>query len=288
MQDEVSLNKLGELFAVTYQQTLEQIVNLVPQLLVALGLLLLGLLVATLLARGSVSLLRISSRALSRLLPWQARREGQVASAQRYDKVLRRLVFWLVMLFFISAVFNILKLEFFSRWINEFFSYFPQLLSGMVIIVAGFMFGRIVKAMVVTALESAGLVQISAVGSVAQVAILVTALVVGVEQLGINVHFLTQFFITIAAVLVAGFSLAFGLGSRRLVENLIGVQQARKTLSIGDEVMIAEQRGVLVSFTSTALLLESGDKTLSVPGHLFSEMLSSSFERGQAPRGEGQ
>lgn len=272
-QSELNSSNLSAIFSFTYEQTIQQILLLAPKLLVALALLLIGWLVAALLARASSSIVSLTGKALGKLIPGYVQRQT-VTLRQSYHHVMSKIIFWLVMLFFIAAACNALGLNFFARWLEAFFNYFPQFIAGIAIIVGGYMLSRIVKVMVVTTAGSANFKQTELLGTSAQVAVFFTALVVGVEQLGINVQFLTQLFITVSAVLIAGFSLAFALGARQLVENIIGIQQARRRFKIGDSIALGDAEGILIEITATALVLEADEKTFNVPGHFYSELSS--------------
>lgn len=272
-QSEPSFSDLSAIFAFTYEQTVQQILLLAPKLIVAIALLLIGWLIASLLARASSSLISLTGKAITRFFPGYVQRQN-LALRQTHHQLMSKIIFWLAMLFFIAAACNALGLNFFAKWIEEFFSYFPQFIAGIAIIVGGYMLSRVVKIMVVTTADTANFKQTELLGNSAQVAVFFTALVVGVEQLGINVQFLTQLFIAISAVLVAGFSLAFALGAKQLVENIIGIQQARRRFKIGDKIAIGDAEGILIEITTTALVLDSDDQTFNVPGHFFSELSS--------------
>ena len=122
--------------------------------------------------------------------------------------------------------------------------------------------------------ESAGFKQSELLGTSVQVAVFFTAVVIGVEQLGINIHFFTQFFIVTSAILLFGFSLAFGLGAKDLIGNIIGSQQAQKIIRIGDEIAIDDIEGVVIEISSTALILETEAGRTTLPAHWFSNKMT--------------
>jgi small-conductance mechanosensitive channel len=98
--------------------------------------------------------------------------------------------------------------------------------------------------------------------------VFVTALVIGLDQIGIDVTFL----IILAAVTVGGLllsiSLAFGFGTREFVGNLIAAQQLKSTLEEGDHLRIGDVEGRVLEITATAVILINETGRVHVPARL--------------------
>ncbi|MDX1496978.1 MAG: mechanosensitive ion channel [Salinisphaeraceae bacterium] len=261
-------NGWQELFSLTYQQTLQQVTEFLPKLFGALLILLVGWFIAALLSRAAKVGIRLLEKSLYRLSP-KLLPKAAPNVRERHVNVIGKVVFWLVMLFFIALCANNLGLDLVSRWMSELITFLPHLAAGLLIIVGGYLISNVVYMMTVSAAESAGLTQAHLIGRSVQVTVFVTAAVIGVEQFGINLQFLTQFFIVIAAVLVAGFSLAFAMGSRDLIANVVGSQQATRILQLGDEVRIREIEGVVVEVTASLIVLESPEGRVTIPAGQF-------------------
>jgi hypothetical protein len=104
-----------------------------------------------------------------------------------------------------------------------------------------------------------------------QALILVAALLVASEQIGIRVTLLAIFVGAAAVAIVGGVVVAISLGARRHVANLIGVQHARQRFELGARIRVAGHEGRVLEFAPQAVLLETEDGRVSLPGHLFSE-----------------
>lgn len=256
-----------------YDQLSHYLVAYLPQIFGALLLLVAGWLVSVLLSRLTLSLLSLVNRLLQKLVPASM-------AKQRYQikpelaRMAGKLVFWLVMMFFIAACTSILGLNFFASWFAEILGYLPRLLAGLLIILVGYLLGNALSVLAVGAAETAGFQRSPLVGSSVKLAVIFTALVIGVEQLGINIQFVTTLFIVVVGVLTAGIALAFGLGARGLIMNIVGVQQALKHCRIKDHLHIAGVDGVLVEVSNTMLVVETEKGRTLVPGHLYLEQIS--------------
>lgn len=104
--------------------------------------------------------------------------------------------------------------------------------------------------------------------------VLMIAVIIAVEQVGIDS---TVLVITLATVFAATFgaaALAFGLGARAAVSNIIAVHYLQKAYQAGDHVRIGGQEGQIIEITNTAVLLDGEEGRTLVPAHQFSEEVS--------------
>lgn len=258
--------------AQTYQEFYTQIIAYLPQLLGALLFLLIGWLGA--------HVLRIAIRKLIGGLDtlFQRMFKSDEATHERvkrsYSVIISGAVFWIVIIFSIAAAANVLGWTMFSDWMGNIITYLPNLVTGLLIILAGFLLGNGAKSAATGAAIAAGLGQVYLLGRIVQLTIMFTALVIGVEQIGINVGFITDVSLVVIGVLLAGGALAFGLGARDLVANVIGAQYTRKHCRIGEYMQIGSASGVVIEVSQTAIILDSGKGRIVVPARQFHELTS--------------
>ncbi|HEY8469579.1 MAG TPA: mechanosensitive ion channel [Longimicrobiales bacterium] len=189
-----------------------QIAAFLPQLAAALGLLLAGYAIAKMVERGA-------DRALHRIGFDRWMREGGVTEAlQRAgttldpSTALAKLVFWTVMLLVILLAANALGLVVVSTLFSELLAYIPNVIAAVIILILGIVLGEFVKDLV---LASAGALPGGrTLARAAKAAVIVLAVFMGLEQLGIAQDIVLVAFIAVvgAAALAAG--IAFGLGGR--------------------------------------------------------------------------
>ena len=79
--------------------------------------------------------------------------------------------------------------------------------------------------------------------------------------------------VTTAAVLGA-FALAFGLGARTAVSNIIGAHYLRQTFETGHVVRFGAVEGTVTAITSTAVVLRIPEGQVIIPAKQFSESIS--------------
>lgn len=255
---------LAQVFASTGQAILAYL----PGVLAGLLLLAIGWLAARLLRGLTVRLVRLGGRAAARL----ARRGEGVPGrlTERSEQLFGSLVFWVVMLVFLTASTHLMGLTLFTDWLAQVTSYLPTLLAGAVIVAAGLMAGALARELV-AATAPAPAAQRQLLGRIAQWLIVAVALVTGADQIGIDVTFLMVLAAVVAATLLGGLALALSLGARTYVSNLIAVRNLRPLYRVGQWVRVGEQNGRILEITGTAVILETAEGRVSVPARLFDE-----------------
>ena len=216
---------------------------------------------------------------------WRAFPRAVAQSPKRLSsasaKILGSVVFWVVVLFFLTAATQVLGLHTFTTWLARVVDYLPTVFVGALIIVAGFLVSRLAREVVQAAAAGAGERQRALIGRVVQAAILVTAILVGAEQIGIKVTFLVILAAAAGISLVGAVALALSLGARDYVANLIGAHYLRQRYSVGQHVRVAGYEGRILEMTETAVVLETAEGRASLPAKVFNEQpIVSGGERG--------
>lgn len=240
-----------------------------PNLAGALLVLLLGWVVARVARALVIKLASSTNRALAGLL--SGSRWVSVRLSDGATQIMANVVFWLFMLFALTAATRTAKIEFFAVWLDRMIAYLPGILGGMLIAFVGYLISIIVRDIATVTFAGAGSDQSRFLGAVAQAVIIILALIVGLEQAGIDVAFLTTIIgITVGAA-AAGFSLAFGFGSRGFVSNLIGTYHMQRHMRPGQNVRIGQHEGEVLEFTPTGVVLATGSGRMMLPGKTFNE-----------------
>ena len=252
----------------SFQQLAANILSYLPQIISAVALLIGGVIVAWLLSKATYSLLIIIRQMVVRILP-AAFREKRFGVSSRQLKLFSKIVFWIVILFFVATSSKIIGLDFFASTISALIVYLPRMLAGAVIIFGGFLLSNVAAAMTKAALDSSGVSSADTLVTFVKIAVIFTTVVVGVEQIGIDMRFVTNLAITLGGVLAAGVALAFGLGCRELIVNVVAARQARKHCQMRIALSVAGIKGTLVDITGTMLVIETETGKILLPAKYF-------------------
>lgn len=243
------------------------VVNYLPNLAAALILLLIGWVIGRL----SRTLATKIAAGLNRLLDSVAAtgRLSTIRVSANAASLVGTAVFSLVMFIFITAAANAAELTIFSVWLESIVAYLPNLLGGALIIFVGYLLSIAARDMVTTLLSSLSVRQSDLIGAAAQWVTLLTAIIVGIEQIGIDVTFLIIVIAVIVGAIVGGLALAFGLGAKPLATNLMGAHYMRQQFGIGQKLRIGDTEGQILEFTPTGVVLETADGVSSIPGAFY-------------------
>ncbi len=248
---------------------LERASQFLPKLIGALLLLLVGWIIARLLRSIGTRLVLTTERVLSQSSI--ARNGSSFRLPMVSARVLGSILFWLVMLFFVTAATEVLGLEIFTAWLGQLVAYVPTVAAGGLIIVVGMLASRIARQLVEAAPVASTPVQRVLLGRMVQAAILITAILVGADQIGIRVTFIVIMAAVIVTALVGAAALSISLGSRSYVANLIGSHHLRQSYSIGQQVRVSGYEGKILEVSTTSLVLETLEGRVSLPAKLFND-----------------
>lgn len=263
------ISNVGEVFAVGLESAFAAIIALLPQLALALVILLFGWMIARVLRALAVRLARglehfSGSMGIHRAF-------GSAHGWQTAAPIIGSIVYWLVILVFLTIASNQLGLTVFTNWLNQVIEYLPALISGLVIIFAGFVISRIIRDAVIALAQSFPDKQRAALGRAAQVLVLAVLVIVGVDQVGVDVTLISILMAVVTGTFLAGLSIAFGLGARTQVSNILGIRYLGTSVQVGHHIRVDDVVGTVVEIGQTSIVLDTDAGQTRIPGKFLSE-----------------
>lgn len=264
-----TLEKLGASLAAAFSQIGERLIEHAPSVIGATLILLVGWLIARLLRSVAVKLMGVLEMLMYRA--FRGRGTGALRTPTASVEILGSILFWVVILFFVASATQVLGLSVFTGWLKDLVGYLPTLLAGALIILAGALFSGLARDLTVAALPTLPEAQRLLVGRVVQVSILVTAIAVGADQIGIEITFLVVLAAVVTSAIVGGVALAVSLGARAYVANLIGAHYLRQAFGVGQRVRIGALEGTILELTAISVVLETDEGRVTIPGKVYNE-----------------
>ena len=241
----------------------ERLAAHLPSLVGAILLLAAGWLLARLLRVLAVRGMQLAETLIERMAGSSRIKVGRSAN------VLGTIVYWVVLLFFVTAATHVLGLQTFTNWLAQLLDYLPTLAAGLLIVVAGYVLASFVADLVLATATRLAPAQRTALARLAQGATLVAAILVGADQIGIRVTWIAILVAVVVASLLGGITIAVSLGARSYVANLIGAHYLRQAFEVGQRVRVAGFEGRIVEVSATSLVLESKDGRVALPGRVY-------------------
>jgi len=191
-----------------------QIVEFIPALLGALVILLAGYLLAKLIEKGVLRILR--RLGLNQLLEKGGVMQAVEHSGTHLDpaRVISQLVFWFIMFAVILLAGNALGLESLANVFSELVSYIPSVIAAIVIMIVGIVLGNFVGGLIMA--SAGGLHGGPALARVGRIGVIVLAIFMALQELGIATDIVTTAFALLFGAIALAMALSFGLGNRDL------------------------------------------------------------------------
>jgi small-conductance mechanosensitive channel len=142
----------------------------------------------------------------------------------------------------------------------------------------------VARHIVSSAAGSANVASSERLGRVTEMALLLGTALVAIEQLGIDISFLKATLLILLGGLLAGAALAFGIGGRDLVANILSAHYVHRLYQVGQVVRVDGVEGRIVRITETSVILECAEGDVAIPARTFSDSRSTLIVR----RGGGQ
>ncbi|MBT3835034.1 hypothetical protein HOF56_02180 [Candidatus Peribacteria bacterium] len=258
--------QLSETTSELLSQTSDKIVEVVPQIILALLVLIVSIIVA-----------RIACKLVKHI--FDVLGLDKIANKVNVDRMLRMvgikrsvssifcfLIYWLIILAALLLITDILQLGAVSDAIGAIVSYIPHLIVGLFILVIGLILGRFLRDVVSTFCAKAGISYAELLGAVVQVVIVIFVCLIALQQIGFDVSVITMNAARILAILFIAISFAGALAAKPFLENAITCMQLKSHLKIGDHIDCeCDIKGEIVKFLITGVVIKSGDSTVVIP-----------------------
>ncbi len=229
---------------------------------------------------------------LGRLLGWSARRVTKALLMRLGQRqwlrsaistsgvevqlpgVIGGFVFWVVLVFFVAAALETLGLPVVTASLSRVAYYLPNVLAGLVIVFVGIVAGKAIGNAVDRAVATAGMALGPTISATVRATVILVAVVVAMEQVGIKADILIVIVAVIIGTTLAGAGLAFGLGARTAVSNIIASHYVTQAYRAGQIVRVAGVEGRIIETTPTAVFLAAPQGRVMIPAKQFSEEAS--------------
>jgi hypothetical protein len=272
MEKNQALASFSTAIADVIQQFQLKLATTVPSLLAAISILIGGWLIALLL-RFLVQRLIAN---LDRLIPSKTVKTAlsQVNAKKSASDMISKVVFWTVIFFTLTVATEVVGLKVITSWMGQFTNYLPNVIAAVLMGFVGVIAASIVQDISLRTLLSAEVTNAKAISKILQGAVILVTLAVIAGQIGIDIYFLNNIVIIILASLLGGCALAFGLGSRSIVNNILSAHYLQKKYEVGQVVKISGIEGKITEITPTSVIVDATEGEIMIPAKEFSEVIS--------------
>jgi hypothetical protein len=256
-----------------FRDVSQNIAGFLPALLGAALLVLVGLLFGRLLAWVSRRTMAALVARLSRHPSLQGALDGG-AAVSRAPTVIAGFVFWVVFVFFLAAALETMGLPVVTSALSRIAYYLPNVLAALLVTFVGIIGAKVMGNAAGRAAARTGTSLGPAIGATVRGTVILVAAVVAVEQIGIQADILIVVVAVVVGTTLAGAGLAFGLGARTAVSNIIASHYVAQAYHVGQVVRVAGVQGKILQTTPTAVFVAGPDGRVMIPAKQFNEEAS--------------
>nr|WP_321244717.1 hypothetical protein [uncultured Psychroserpens sp.] len=180
-------------------------------------------------------------------------------------KVITKLVKWIIYIVVIIVISDILGLEILSEKIGEFLSYLPKLLVALIIFMIGLLFANFVKKGLKALFDSMDLSGGKMLSQLVFFLLLIFISITALNQAGVDTEIITSNFTMILGSFLLAFALAFGLGAREIVGELLKTFYTRKTFEVGKKIEFENKIYEIEAIENIFVVLKGDEGKVIVP-----------------------
>jgi hypothetical protein len=161
-----------------------------------------------------------------------------------------------------------------TTWLAGIAGYLPKIIIAALILVSGMISGMLLRDIITAAAVSANIVYGNILGKLTQYAIVVISVSIAIDHMGLEISFLTSMVLIMSGAIFFGSALAFGLGARPFVNDILASYYIQKFCKVGQTIKIGDMKGKIIQITPVAVITETSEGHVYTPAKMFDEMTS--------------
>ncbi len=253
-------------------QLLEAFINLLPRFIGAFLIFIIGVLIARLIRRIIRNLLkRVGIDKLADQLE-----EIDIIKKTNIrivpSKVISQIIYYIIFLVVVLISTDVLQLEFLSELVMDIFNFIPNLITGMVVFLAGLFFSDAIRKVVLSTFESLQITGAKLIANFIFYFLFINIAIMALRQAGIETTLISQNISIILGGLVLAFGIGYGIASKDVFANFMVSYYYSDLFEIGQKVTIDDHTGIIDDITRNNLVInkDNGD-IVYIPVHKLSK-----------------
>lgn len=247
------------------QELLTSFASVIPNLLGALAVLIIGLIISRLASKFVRRILVAigADKLADRLNEIEVVYKSNIQLAP--SKLLSKVVYYFLLFIFVVAATDILNMPVISQLMGEILNYIPVLISAMAVFVVGLLISDFLKNMVKTACDSLGIPASGLISSIVFYFLFLNIVMIALSQARIDTEFIQDNLSIILAGVVLAFAIGYGFASRNIVANFLASFYNRGKINVGDTIGIDGVKGKVIRMDNSTITLEGEGREVLIP-----------------------
>jgi len=182
-------------------------------------------------------------------------------------KFLAKLVYYLILLLVLQISVQTMGIYSLSNGLNAILAYMPKLFTAAIVFLIGVFIANIIKNALRSTTESLNIKTGKFISDAVFYFLVVIIALMALSQAGIDTTLITNNLTMLVGGVLLAFMIGFGFASKDLMSSMLSSIYVNESLSIGSKVKIGDIAGEIIEITSTAVIIKSGERKISIPMH---------------------
>lgn len=244
---------------------LQQFLDVIPNVLGALIVFIIGWMLAKLVAR-------IVKNILERIgIDQLAAKLNDIDIVQRTSLkvipsvLISKILYYILLLVFSIVSAEILQVEPVSQLVLDILNYIPLIISAALVLFIGVFLADALKNIVQTTTESLGIPSAKIISSFVFYFVILMSIITALTQVGIDTDFISTNLSLVIGGAVVAFALGYGLASKDTMSNYLASFYSKERFLVGDVISINGTKGEIIYMDSNSLTLQTNESKIIVP-----------------------
>ncbi len=247
------------------EQLLAGFAAVIPNLIGAIAILIIGFIVS-----------RLSRRLVRRMLvaigaDRLAERLNDIELLQKNrikfvpSSFLSTVVYYFLLFIFVVAATDVLNMEVISVLVGDILNYVPVVISALAVLIVGLFISDFLKTIVKTSCESLAIPAAGLIANIVFYFLFLNVIMIALSQAKIDTGFIQDNLSIILAGIVFAFAIGYGFASRNIVANFLASFYNKGRVKIGDTVEIEGMTGKVIAIDNSTMTLDAKDRRVIIP-----------------------
>lgn len=179
--------------------------------------------------------------------------------------IVAKFFYYLILVLFLVIASDILKMQAISELVVNLFNFIPKLIVAFIFLIFGTLLAELIRSIVDATLSSLSIPSSKIISTFLFYFLFINVVILSVEQAEINTEFLQHNISIIIAGGVFAFAIGYGLASRDVVSNFLSSLYTKDKVHVGDIIEIDGQRGQVTMLDKTSVTIATPDKKVIIP-----------------------
>lgn len=247
------------------QDLLSNFASVIPNLLGAIAIFVIGLIVSRLTAKFIRRLLiKIGADRLAERL-----NSIEIVSKSSINIVpsvlLSKIVYYFLFFIFLVAATDVLNLAFISTLMGDILNYVPIVISALIMLVIGLLISDFMKNIVRTACESLAIPAAGLIANIVFYFLFLNVVMIALSQAKIDTGFIQDNLSIILGGIVLAFAIGYGFASRNIVANFLASFYNKGKIRIGDVIEMDGIKGEIITMDNATITVRAEDRLVLFP-----------------------